>query len=270
MNEENPLAPSLRLLWHGLPAPEKGPRPRLSLPQIVDAAVALADEGGLDGLSMRTLARELGVGTMSLYRYVPSKTELLNLMLDSVSAPAAEDSEAVHRGWRTALEAAARSTRRMFLRHPWVLQASWTRPVMGPNSMAAMDLRLSGLHGLPLSDREKMGVLSAVDAYVMGLVRQEVLWQGAAEESGMTDEEFWQHQVPFFTAAMASGRFPALTQLADDTFDASWEEGFAFGLTMFLDGVEQTIVRRRGGGDQEQRACMSGPDEPMGRPGRIG
>lgn len=243
MNDQNPLAPSLRLLWHGLPEPEKGPKPKLTLRQIVDAGIALADEAGLEGLSMRTLAKDLGVGTMSLYRYVPSKTELLALMLDAVTEPDPQERDAVGQNWRIFLEATAWSGRRLYLRHPWVIQANWTRPVMGPNSVAGLDLSMSGLKGLPLSDRQKMGVLTSLDSYVQGTARQEILWQKAAEESGVTDEEFWNYQLPEMGAAMVSGRYPHLAALSEDTFDGSWEDTFVFGLTLFLDGLEQQLAR---------------------------
>lgn len=83
MAEQNPLEKSLQLLWEGLPEPEKGPKPKLTLEQIVAAGIELADNEGVEALSMRKLAQQLDVGTMSLYRYVPSKDDLLNLMLDA-------------------------------------------------------------------------------------------------------------------------------------------------------------------------------------------
>lgn len=252
-SENNPLGPSLQLLWHGLPAPHKGPRPKLSLDQIVAAGIALADAEGESALSMRTLARDLDVGTMSLYRYVPSKTELLSLMLDAVAEPSPEQAEAVGTGWRPCLEAAAWRERRMYLAHPWTLQTNWSRPVMGPNSMATLDLTLEGLRDLPLSDQEKMGAISSVGSFVLGAVRSEILWQESATESGLTDDEFWSLQTPAMEAAMGSGNFPHMAALAEDTFDASWDDSFTFGLTMLLDGVEQTVLRRRtGSGTQTQ------------------
>lgn len=242
---ENPLAPSLKLLWEGLPAPEKGPRPKLSLDQIIVAAIELADSHGVEALSMRALAKELGVGTMSLYRYVPSKTELLNLMLDSVTAPQPQDLPSDEHHWLQRLEALAWAERRVYLEHPWMLQANWTRPVMGPNSVGALEAYLEVLKGVPLSDQDKMNVISAVEAYVMGAVRQEVLWQNSAEESGMSDDQFWQYQLPAMESAMASGKYPRMASLGEDTFDASWEESFITGLQIFLDGLEKYTARRR-------------------------
>ncbi|WP_120003863.1 TetR/AcrR family transcriptional regulator [Nesterenkonia muleiensis] len=254
MSDQNPLAKSLQLLWEGLPDPEKGPKPKLRLEQIVAAGIELADSEGLEALSMRRLAQNLGVGTMSLYRYVPSKTELLNLMLDAVVGPSPSRFSATDRGWREFLTTTAHEGRRLYLEHPWTLQANWTRPVLGPNSVADMELFMSGLLDLPLKDREKMSLATALDSYVLGAVRQELLWLNAAAESGMTDEEFWTHQLPTLERAMASGKFPAMAALGDDTFDSSWDETFDLGLQLFLDGLESKIQRRKGTANRPDQA----------------
>lgn len=245
MNDQNPptnpLAKSLQLLWEGLPDPEKGPKPKLTLEQIVAAGVDLADAEGIDALSMRKLAQKLGVGTMSLYRYVPSKKELMNLMLDAVVGPSSARSAAPASGWRAFLARTAYEGRELYLNHPWTLQVNWSRPVLGPNSVADLELFMSGLNDLPLSDKHKMGLATTLDSYVMGTVRQELLWQNAASDSGMTDEEFWSYQVPTLTHAFASGRFPVMASLSEDTFGATWEETFDFGLQLILDGLEQQL-----------------------------
>src|SRR5690606_33184773 len=147
------------------------------------------DEEGVEALSMRRLAQKLGVGTMSLYRYVPSKGDLLNLMLDAVVGPSAERQAAQGLGWREFLAITAREARQLYLSHPWTMQANWSRPVLGPNSVADLDLFMAGVSGLPMSDREKVSLATALDCFVMGHVRQELLWRNSAVESEMTDEE---------------------------------------------------------------------------------
>ncbi len=243
MAEENPLARSQRLLWEGLSPSGRGPKPSLTLEQIVTTAIAVADAEGFDALSMRTLAAELGMGTMSLYRYIPSKTELLHLMLDMVTAPAPGQ-----RGrpgtWLETLEATAWGGRDLYLRHRWLLRINWSRPVLGPNSVADLEWVLSGLVDLPLSDREKLLVVTQLDALVVGSVRQEIQYEEAAAESGMTDEEFWQFQLPFMERAMATGDYPTLAGVSEDTFDGGWEEGFALGVSIFLEGLERLVSAR--------------------------
>lgn len=241
MTETNPLATSLTLLWEGLPEQGRGPRRSLSLEHIVATAVNLADESGVDSLSMRTLAQRLGVGTMSLYRYVPSKEELLNLMLDSVVGPSEALISARDDGWREFLTASARDGRRRLKKHPWILQANWSRPVLGPNSVASLEMLLSGLQETPLTDQQKINLATALDSYVEGATRQELLWDHTTEQSGMSDEEFWHHQGPTLARVMESGRYPTMAGLAEDTFDADWDESFSYGLELLLDGVAEQI-----------------------------
>lgn len=241
MAEQNPLEKSLQLLWEGLPEPEKGPKPKLTLEQIVAAGIELADNEGVEALSMRKLAQQLDVGTMSLYRYVPSKDDLLNLMLDAAVTPSERRMAAPDQGWREFLRVAAYDARQMYMRHPWILQTNWSRPVIGPNSMRDLDLFLTGTKSLPMTDQERMNLASVFDAFVLGCARQELLWVNAAAESEMTDEEFWTYQLPWLTGAMESGNYPAMAELADDTFDGGWEETFELGLQLFLDGIQRRV-----------------------------
>ncbi|NDK32676.1 TetR/AcrR family transcriptional regulator [Nesterenkonia haasae] len=243
MREQNPLTTSLQLLWNGLPDPEKGPKPKLTLNQIVSAGVSLADAEGLDALSMRRLARALNVGTMSLYRYVPSKTELLNLMLDSVVGPSQQRLSSVDGGWRSFLTATVHAGRRLYLDHPWTLQANWSRPVLGPNSVADLELFMTGVRELPLSDQRKMDLATVLDSYAQGTARQEMMWINAAADSGMTDDEFWSYQLPTLEKEMTSGRFPMMAALDEETFNSTWDESFEFGLQLLLDGLENDIRR---------------------------
>lgn len=252
MPEESPdsdtglefLDQSLELLWRGLPESGKGPRRSLTLAQITRAAIDLATSEGLNALSMRRLARELGVGTMSLYRYVPDKSVLLDLMLDTVTMPgeAKEDNAARH--WREVLEIEARESRGLYLRHPWVMQVNWTRPVLGPGSLSAMELTMAGLRDLTLSDREKIMLISIIDGFVVGTVRQEIQYEAAVGEAGVSDEKFWRAQLPHLERAMASGNYPVMALMDEDSYDAGWEETFEFGLRMLLDGIEREIEER--------------------------
>ncbi|WP_277209320.1 TetR/AcrR family transcriptional regulator [Isoptericola croceus] len=238
------LRNTLELLWHGWQAPAKGPRPRLTLDQIVAQAVAVADAEGLDALSMRRIARELDVGTMSLYRYVPTKDVLLNLMLDRVSEPAPAQGAAVGTSWRGVLETAAQEGRALYLRHPWLIQVNWTRPILGPSSVRSLEVVVAGLTDLPLRDQEKIMVITLLDAYVVGSVRQELLYEAAADETGLSEGEFWGTQLPYMEHAMASGAYPVLATLDEDSFDGGWDETFDLGVRLFLDGLEREVGRR--------------------------
>ncbi|MQA85789.1 MAG: TetR family transcriptional regulator [Streptosporangiales bacterium] len=235
---------SLELLWRGRERQARGPKPSLSLDQIVTAAIKVADAEGLGALSMRRVAAELGVGTMSLYRYVPGKGELLDLMLDKVSDPGDTAERVKGLDWRGVLNVTARGTRELYLAHPWLLQVNWARPVLGPTSLACLELVLHGLDGLDLSDQEKMMVVVAVDSFVTGTARTYVHSLAAAEGTGMSDEEFWATQGPFLEKAMSTGAYPTLASMSEDAFGASHEQTFEFGLARLLDGIEGFIARR--------------------------
>ena len=125
---------TLELLWGRRERPNRGPKPGLTLERIVASAIAVADAEGLDAVSMRRVAAKLGVGTMSLYRYVPGKNELLDLMLDRVSDPGDAAQRLRGRDWRGVLETYAHGTWDLYTSHPWLLQVNWSRPALGPSS----------------------------------------------------------------------------------------------------------------------------------------
>ena len=118
--------------------------------QVVRAAVRIADAEGLAGLTMRRLAGELGVPTMSLYRHVADKEELLLLMMDRVFAATRRPIRR-RTGWRARVEALARLQWSLYRRHPWLAQAvSFTRPLLAPNAMAHTEWAMRALDGLGL------------------------------------------------------------------------------------------------------------------------
>lgn len=236
---------SLELLWGPRPArPARGPKPGLTLEQIVGTAIGLADSEGLEALSMRRVARELGVGTMSLYRYVPGKAELLDLMLDTVSDPAESAQRCRGLDWRGVVEVTARTSREMYLAHPWLLQVNWTRPVLGPNSVAGLEGFIGSLAGVGLSDQEKLAVLVTIDNYVVGAARQQIMYAAEVAQSGLTDEEFWTQQSSVLDQAMCSGRYPAMAALSEDAFGMGWDGTFEFGLSRLVAGLAALVESR--------------------------
>ncbi|WP_103502826.1 MULTISPECIES: TetR/AcrR family transcriptional regulator [unclassified Streptomyces] len=248
---------SMELLWRGKEPTGRGPRPGLSLEGIVTAAVTLADREGLEALSMRKVAAELGVGTMSLYRYVPGKGELLDLMLDHVVGTG--DEHAVHLdglAWREGLEAIAEGTWELYTAHPWLLQVNQSRPVLGPGAMASLDHTLRLLDGLGLTTRERVGMILTVEHFVAGSARTHVLQQRVAEETGVSDEEFWAAQAPAMETAMASGAFPQVAGLDEQAFAIGGLEMMRFGLGPLLDGLAGIVA-----------AAADRPQPPQAAPG---
>ncbi|MBZ3908045.1 MULTISPECIES: TetR/AcrR family transcriptional regulator [Streptomyces] len=235
---------TLQLLWDTGPRPSRGPKPGLTLDRIVEAAVRIADAEGLDAVSMRRVATELGTGTMSLYRYVPGKGELLDLMLDRVQRPSENPADLGDGGWRAALEAMGRATLALYRRHPWLLQVNQSRPVLGPSALDGTEKMLSRIKSMGLTDPELISVIVAVDGYVVGAARTQLYQREAEHRSGLTDAEFWQAQAPILTELMASGRYPLLAGLSDDAFGAEFDH-FEFGLQRILDGLEVFVGGRR-------------------------
>ncbi|MDT0572236.1 TetR/AcrR family transcriptional regulator [Streptomyces sp. DSM 3412] len=237
-----------QLLWDTGPRPSRGPKPGLTLDRIVEAAVQVADAEGLHALSMRRVATELGTGTMSLYRYLPGKAELLDLMLDRVQRPSENPADLGDGGWRSALEAMGRATLALYRRHPWLLQVNQSRPVLGPSALDGMEKVLSRIKSMGLTDPELISAVIAVDGYVVGAARTQLYAQEAELRTGLTDVEFWQAQAPVLEELMLSGRYPVLAGLSEDAFGTDFDH-FEFGLQRILDGLEVFVTRRREGGE---------------------
>ncbi|MFE9659218.1 TetR/AcrR family transcriptional regulator C-terminal domain-containing protein [Streptomyces sp. NPDC005955] len=233
---------TLELLWEPERRPSRGPKPTLTVDRIVLTAIRVADEEGLDAVSMRRLSTELGTGTMSLYRYIPGKAELLDLMLDRVQESPL-DTEAPTGTWRDAVEAMARDSLALYQSHPWLLQVNQVRPVLGPATLATMDQVLSRIRPMGLTDPELLSVIIMVDGYVSGVARTNVHAVEAEKRTGLTDQDFWAAQAPYLERVMKSGRFPVMASLSEDTFGMDFDH-FAFGLQRILEGLEVLVERR--------------------------
>lgn len=242
-------ARSLALLWRTKERASRKGKPELSVDRIVRAAIELADVEGLAALSMRRIAERLGVGTMSLYTYVPGKAELLDLMLDTVAGETARSDE-LSGDWRARLEQIARENWALYLRHPWLLQvATNSRPVLGPNVIAKYDYELRAIDGIGLSDLEMDSVLTLVSGYVHGAARGAVEAATAVQHTGMTDEQWWAAHAPFLTKVFDPGRYPTAARVgatAGEVYEAAFdpEHAFEFGLQRVLDGID-VLIRSR-------------------------
>lgn len=236
---------SLELLWGTGERPSRGPKPGLSLDRIVTAAVEIADAEGLAAVSMRRLSTELGTGTMSLYRYVPGKSELLDLMLDRVTGEPLDSQEHApgDADWRDAVRAMADAYRTLHRAHPWLLKVNQSRTVLGPSALRGLETSLAALHGMGLRDPEVISVIIAVQSFVSGIARMELEAAEAAQQTGQSDAEFWRSQEPFLDRAMATGDYPRLAGLSEDAFGSDFDH-FAFGLDRLIDGFEK-LVRER-------------------------
>ena len=195
------------------PVEPAAPRPRAAAPDIdrervVRAAIAIADAEGGAALSMRRVATDLGVATMSLYRHVPSKDELVVQMVDTVFGdhPFAEPAPA---GWRAALEAAGRRLWTIFRRHPWSAVAmSLTRPQVTPNAIAYAEWVMAALHAAGLDGHRIFQIHLTLFSHVRGLAVSLEPEAVAQQETGITYDEFIDSQDAALTALVESGRLP--------------------------------------------------------------
>jgi AcrR family transcriptional regulator len=238
---------SLQLMWGGAPEPTRGPKPGLSVASIVRAAIDLADAEGLVALSMRRIAAALGVGAMSLYRYVPGKSELVDLMVDEVYSEDVAAAEAVEGDWRARLEAYGRQEWALYLRHPWMLQIAQGRPMLGPNSMRSTDIALQAVDGIGLTEDEMLGAVVALSSFVAGLAKTTIEAMQAADRTGISDEEWWEIQGEYVGPAVVAGELPMLTKVGEAGAFNSMFDNFEFGLQRMLDGLGVLIDRRRDG-----------------------
>lgn len=242
-------AKSLELLWGLQPRTTRGPRPALTIERIVAAALRIADAEGLAAMSMRRTADELGVGAMTLYRYVPGKAELLDLMLDTVYGEM--PLRPVDGDWRARLEAVARANRELYLSHPWLLQVATSRPPLGPHVMAKYEYELGAVEGIGLSDVEMDAVVGLVTGYVHGAVRGAVEAQQVIQRTGITDEQWWRAHEPLLAKIGDAARFPLASRVGTtvgEQFGAPYdsEHGFEFGLARVLDGIAALLAGKPG------------------------
>ena len=258
---------TLELLWGRVAPPARGPKQGLTPLEIARAAIELADADGLDGVTMRKVADRLGRSAMSLYTYVPSKAELVDLMLDT-SLGEVPASHSTGQGWRADAEACARSAWELYRRHPWLLQVSAARSLMGPNETRAFEATLAVFDGLGLSGLQMTRIVSLLADFVRGAATSLADAALAERVTGMSDDEWWHARSPLFEELSGEDfaeRFPVITRLQaeeaafDQPFDDALLDGhsyteaialdtFEFGLTRLLDGVEVYIDQVTGRG----------------------
>jgi AcrR family transcriptional regulator len=251
-----PLPPGLDLLWGRRERGRRGPRPGLSADAIVAAAVRTADAEGLEAISMARVAAELGFTTMSLYRYVASKDELLQLMFNA-SALGAESLVLEGDGWRSRLRAWAVIQREMLDRHPWITQMPMAAPPLAPNSLHFVERGLQALDGTALADADKLRIIGLLSSYTLSEARmandaaraaaQAIKAAPTAEASGGTPEPPLTFE-DLLRELIDEQTYPRLYRLAWSAAQAeppSERAEFLAGIDLILDGV-QALVERAG------------------------
>ncbi|MEU3019054.1 MULTISPECIES: TetR/AcrR family transcriptional regulator [unclassified Nocardiopsis] len=232
---------TLDLLWSGLGRPRRGPRHQLTVQRLVEAAMTVAEEDGVEALSMRRVAARLGVGTATLYTYVPDKAALLALMVDEMVGQATPPHTRPG-GWRERVEAWAREDLASFRAHPWLVEMT-SGPYVGPNGFAWMDSALRALDGTGLPEEEAYAVVGAVDGLVRGHVGRVVEADRAGRWTSPDGESFASVQEGYLARWIEPGRHPAIERM--DAPPPTPEEVFERALAWLLDGVERRISEIR-------------------------
>jgi AcrR family transcriptional regulator len=191
---------------------------RLTREKIAAVALAIADKDGFEAVSMRRIAQDLKVGTMSLYYYVETKDDLIALMDDALMAEALLPS--LPKGWKRALTEIARRTHALFMRHPWALSAMLSAPP-GLNAMRHMEQCLEALAETSMSGQEKLTLLAMIDDLVFGHALRE-----AADHSTVNEE--------IAAAQLRSGAFPRLVEVFGEGRVGTQSDRFERGLRKLL------------------------------------
>jgi AcrR family transcriptional regulator len=235
---------TIDLLW-GVHRRRRGPRPSLSGEQIVAAAIRIADRDGLGGLSMRTLADDLGITAMSVYGYVPSKAELLDVMADRAYGEITLHSDPTAT-WQARLAALAQQHWTLLLSHPWLLQIAASRPLLGPGMTALYDAELTAVDGLGLTDVDMDLIVSLLDDYVRGAARGAVEAAEAQDRTGMPDQQWWETYGPLLAEVLDPARYPVAVRVgtaAGAEYGAAHDpaRSFRFGLQRIIEGISAFI-----------------------------
>ena len=208
---------------------ERGPKPRHSRTTIAELAVRVADAEGIDAVTMRRIAAELGVGTMSLYNYVPTKDHLVQLMIDQTASEYAYPAR-VPADKRAAIADLARQGRDLVQRHYWLPAVIHRPPVMGPNAMRYIDYFLGLLADSPLDTGAKMEIIALINGFALMYGGMQAALAAERARSGVTAEQQAAAPVAMIVAAAATGHYPNLAAAlaappqpppgADDVFDS--------------------------------------------------
>jgi AcrR family transcriptional regulator len=232
-------------LWGREPGARKGPRPSLDLDRIVTAAIEIADASGLGGVRMSSVAERLGVATMTLYRYVGSKDELMIAMVDAAAPlPPALSAQP----WRDYLATWTRANRDFYLTRPWLLEVSRLAPPIGPRGLLWLDRAIATLDGTGLSSGERVNIAATLSGYAISQAAFTLQLNsdpgtdpsGPGEYASILAQVLDPRTHPALSRAVGEGAFGDATQWIDDT-------DFTFGLNLLLDGVEALINDRSGG-----------------------
>ncbi|MEV4394885.1 TetR/AcrR family transcriptional regulator [Nonomuraea sp. NPDC049607] len=238
-------------IWMRPERPARGPKPAYSRAQITEAAVRIADTEGLEAATMRRIAAEIGTGAMSLYRYVPNRDNLVELMADRLTGEI--DVTGLPSGdWRADLTRYADELRAMWLRHPWVATVQRSLPSFGPNQVLLIE-RLMGVLDAYVPIDENLTLMALLNGYIEGAVREEISSAGEFRRSGLSESEWMARSGPRIEQLVNSGEYPIFTKIVMQAGrpHLSRDDQFRHGLQRVLDCVAGALPAAAGSATRE-------------------
>ncbi|MET4159661.1 TetR/AcrR family transcriptional regulator C-terminal domain-containing protein [Agromyces sp. PvR057] len=276
MTEPKPdpeLPRGVALAWGVAAHPQRGPKRELSIERIVEVAIEIADAEGLGAVSMSRVASTLGFTTMSLYRYVTSKDDLILLMQEAASELPVPDA-AIEHGWREGVTSWVLGIRAGYQAHPWLVDIPISGAPLTPNSLMIVDWFLREVRTLPLDDGEKMATLLLCTSYARATSAQD-RDIARAVEAGAIAAATAEQSLSALMELVTPERFPDLSPLfragsyaepsGVDAVAPDTATDFVFGLERILDGIETYVARHAtgapgAGGSAERAADLAGDD----------
>ena len=233
--------PALRrrseLLWEDRARPTRGPKPALTPDDVVQAAIEIADADGLGAVTMNAVATRLGLTTMAIYRYFPSKEALYDAIVDAGMGPPPTPPEP--RGdWRADITHWAHAKRDMMCARPWLAELPFVAAPHGPNWLSWLEAVLEALSGTGLSGADMGQILSVIDGYTRG-ASDTAISLARSRARGVSDAEWAAAVGADLGRAIGDARFPRFAALLTSPGGPSrtMRESFDFGLQRVLDGI---------------------------------
>jgi TetR/AcrR family tetracycline transcriptional repressor len=231
-----------RAARHGEAAPHEPITPE----RIADAALRLIDTQGLSGLTVRALAEELGLGTMTLYWYVRNKDEVLDLVADRVFAAAVLPQGETD--WRELCRAGAKAVRAAFLAHPRAVPIIVGRGSFGPNGLRMIEFSIGIFRGAGFSPEEATDAYFTISNFVTGFCSFETA--GADPGSGLAfDRQAYARMASQYVSMLPADRYPNVVAAAPRMFGADRDARFAFGIDCLIAGLEARLNAGRAAGN---------------------
>ena len=241
------------LLWENEPRPTRGPKRTLSADDVVQAAIAIADQDGLAALTMQAVAKELGFTTMALYRYFPSKEALIDAIVDAAMGTPPERAGPAGL-WRDEVSRWAHAKRAMLMSRPWLAELPFVAAPHGPNWLSWLEGAVAALSLTGLGAVDVLDMLHVLDGYVRGGSDTSISL-AKARARGMTDEEWGASVATDLMRAIGDPRFPVLSAtltagrerpaaLTSSGLMDGLDEQFDTGLQRVLDGIQFHIESR--------------------------